>query len=89
VPNRYTVPFDRRNVSGSNSSPSAGESASSTRGSASAENAMETIAHTESRCLGSAVTIDSSAWSHDSAARGSAVRIATASRACTADRDHR
>jgi len=50
---------------------------------------MDTMAHTESRWRGSAETIDSRAWSQDRAARGSVARIATASRAWTADRDHR
>ena len=50
---------------------------------------MRAMISIASRCRGSAVTIDSSDSSHDSAARGSAARIATASRAWTADRDHR
>jgi len=69
--------------------PSAGERASSTRGSARAENSVWAMVSIASRCRGSAVTIDSNDSSHDSPARGSAARIATALRAWTADRDHR
>ena len=67
----------------------AGETASRTLGSAKAENAMVTMAHTESRCRGSAMTIDSSAWCHDGAASAWVLRIMTASRAWTADSDQR
>ena len=81
VASKYRVPDSVRNASGSKCSPERGVTASSTRGSASAESARETPCQMESRVRGSASIIASSDSAHPAAAWLLLVRIATASAA--------
>src|SRR3546814_3588214 len=67
-------------LSGSNCSPSPGLTASSTLGSASADNASETPCQILSRVRGSASSVASSESAHPVAASDEPVRMATASR---------
>src|SRR3546814_10902972 len=76
-------------LSGSNCSPSPGLTASSTLGSASADNASETPCQILSRVRGSASSVASSESAHPVAASDEPVRMATASAAADGSRVHR
>lgn len=82
------MPFALRNGSGSKDSSGLGETASSTRGSASDAKALPTPCQIESRVRLSAFTIDSSESAQPSAAAGSRCRIRTASLAAAGDSAH-
>lgn len=79
VPSRYSVPRSAMKLAGSNSSPTAGVTASRTRGSARASNARRTPPQTPSRCRGSAVDWASSSSAQPGAAPTTARRIRTGS----------
>src|SRR5690606_19117416 len=89
VASKYRVPRERMNFSGSKSSPSPGETASSTRGSASALSDSDTPCQIESRVLGSESIIASKDSAQPPAASGLFVKIATASAAAVGSSVHR